>query len=302
MSSSKNHKSLFIPVALLALLVAGALFAIGLTGTVPAEAAPSGAIFTTLPDGSAVNANVQYTAKIEVYLDGGPPGNAPASAGGLDRDLYVFQITNPSGSILLSEDPSKCRIAEVSSDDVIVGLFAPSALATLTGAQEAAFGVSAANFATITDTYDHDDDSGTVERACQMDDDNLVLSEAFAGVSGQHDRNVDADHGAGTADDKSAVVLQMMPFFDTPNPGGVYKAWIVPLRTCINHATNIPGPDPSIVEALSESPDGACLRPNGRPANKCTPSGVQIGFKEDNGFMLLRTRSFRVWDAVTCVC
>ena len=34
MSSFKNHKSLFIPVALLALLVAGALFAFGLTGTV----------------------------------------------------------------------------------------------------------------------------------------------------------------------------------------------------------------------------------------------------------------------------
>jgi hypothetical protein len=31
-----------------------------------------GAIFTTLPDGSAVNANTQYTQKIEVYLDGGP--------------------------------------------------------------------------------------------------------------------------------------------------------------------------------------------------------------------------------------
>ena len=42
----------------------------------------SGAIFTTLVDGARVNANL-YEAKEDVYLDGGPPQNAPASAAGL---------------------------------------------------------------------------------------------------------------------------------------------------------------------------------------------------------------------------
>ena len=38
-----------------------------------------GAIFTTLPFGQAVNANLQYKRKIEVYLDGGPRGAAVPS-------------------------------------------------------------------------------------------------------------------------------------------------------------------------------------------------------------------------------
>ena len=38
--------------------------------------APSGAIFTTLPDGSAVNFNI-YDSKDDVYLDGGPGSGAP---------------------------------------------------------------------------------------------------------------------------------------------------------------------------------------------------------------------------------
>ena len=41
-----------------------------------------GAIFTTTPDGGIVNENVHYTAKKEVYLDGGPPPHAPAGAAG----------------------------------------------------------------------------------------------------------------------------------------------------------------------------------------------------------------------------
>jgi hypothetical protein len=86
-----------------------------------------GAIFTTTPDGSVVNANVQYTDKREVYLDGGPPPNAPQKAAGLPDDLYVFQITNPSGAVLLSMDPTKCRVVEV-KDDVIIKLVPPSEL------------------------------------------------------------------------------------------------------------------------------------------------------------------------------
>ena len=40
----------------------------------PASAdAPSGAIFTTLPNGSEVNFNI-YSSKDLVYLDGGPDG------------------------------------------------------------------------------------------------------------------------------------------------------------------------------------------------------------------------------------
>jgi hypothetical protein len=43
----------------------------------------------------------------------------------------------------------------------------------------------------------------------------------IAGASGRHDTNVDVDHGA-----NGAIVVQMMPYGTTPNPGGVYKAWV----------------------------------------------------------------------------
>src|SRR5262249_57903842 len=70
--------------------------------------APSGAIFTTLPDGSEVNFN-HYASKNLVYLDGGPGPDAPATAAGLDDGTYVFQVTSPSGKTLLSTDPARCR-------------------------------------------------------------------------------------------------------------------------------------------------------------------------------------------------
>src|SRR3954463_7991674 len=70
--------------------------------------APSGAIFTTLSDGSEVNLNI-FPSKEDVYLDGGPGPGAPQEAAGLDDGVYVFQITDPSGKVLLSQDPANCR-------------------------------------------------------------------------------------------------------------------------------------------------------------------------------------------------
>src|SRR5437899_3139516 len=67
----------------------------------------SGAIFTTLSDGSEVNANI-YSSKLEVYLDGGPGPGAPAQAASLPDGTYVFQVTDPSGKTLLSTDPAGC--------------------------------------------------------------------------------------------------------------------------------------------------------------------------------------------------
>ena len=76
--------------------------------SVPAHAQVKGAIFTTLPDGSAVNYNI-YASKFDVYLDGGPPPGAPSTAAGLPDGTYVFQVTDPSGKTLLSLDAGKCR-------------------------------------------------------------------------------------------------------------------------------------------------------------------------------------------------
>src|SRR6266487_4529168 len=58
----------------------------------PAAAdAPSGAIFTTVADGSEVNFNI-YPSKDAVYLDGGPGPGAPQGAAGLDVDHGALTV------------------------------------------------------------------------------------------------------------------------------------------------------------------------------------------------------------------
>jgi len=78
----------------------------------------SGAIFTTVSDGTAVNAN-QYSSKCAVYLNGGPGPNAPAKAAGLPDGDYYFQVTDPSGKTLLSTDAVANRKFHVSNGVII---------------------------------------------------------------------------------------------------------------------------------------------------------------------------------------
>jgi hypothetical protein len=124
--------------------------------------APSGAIFTTVADGSEVNYNI-YPSKEAVYLDGGPGPGAPQTAAGLDDGVYVFQVTDPSGKVLLSSDIAACRRITV-EDGIIIG---------------------------------------------------LVTDECGA----PHVIGNDIDH-------PPAKTVRLMPYDDTPNPGGEYKVWV----------------------------------------------------------------------------
>lgn len=96
-------------------LVAGAL-AGPMAGT--AGAALNGAIWTSLSDGTSVNANI-YDAKGDVYLNGGPQNCG--NGNGLPDGDYYFQVTNPSGGELLSTDAIKFRQVQV-VDGVIAGV------------------------------------------------------------------------------------------------------------------------------------------------------------------------------------
>jgi hypothetical protein len=128
------QKSAFLCALLLALIVAVALpLYAGGPGL-------SGAIFTTLPDGSEVNFNI-FSDKMDVYLDGGPPIGAPAGAAGLPgpgstvfgttiSGTYVFQVTSPSGKTLLSTDAAQCREFTVDVNGVINGVTGPCPHAT----------------------------------------------------------------------------------------------------------------------------------------------------------------------------
>ncbi len=150
----------------LALLLAGmaGLVAFALATRASAHA-PSGAIFTTLVDGTQVNEN-HFATKPDVYLDGGPGPGAPQGAAGLDDGDYVFQVTDPSGDTLLSTDKAGCRQFHVSAG-IITGVI------------------------------------------------------PFGGC--EHATGDDTDH-------PPAKTVQLIPFDDTPNPGGVYKVWIIELN------------------------------------------------------------------------
>ena len=89
-----------------------AAFGIGMNGAAFAQQV-SGAIFTTDQNSSYVNGNV-YDSMEEVYLNGGPRPNAPCTAAGLPSGDYYFQVTDPSGSQLLSSDAIEYRRTTVS--------------------------------------------------------------------------------------------------------------------------------------------------------------------------------------------
>lgn len=126
----------------------------------PALANVSGAIYTTLSDGSEVNFNI-YASKSDVYLNGGPGKGAGSNAPGLVPDgVYVFMVTSPDGQ-LLSTDIAECRKVQVTGG-LVVGA------------------------------------TGSCPHA-----------------------NGSLQAGGGTA-------VQLMPYADTPNPGGEYKAWLTP--------------------------------------------------------------------------
>jgi hypothetical protein len=85
-----------------------------ITGDATGAQAPlTGAIFTTDKNSSFVNANV-YDDLGAVYLNGGPRPNAPCTASGLPNGAYYFQVTDPSGKVLLSTDDVENRKVQVS--------------------------------------------------------------------------------------------------------------------------------------------------------------------------------------------
>jgi hypothetical protein len=194
-----------------------------------------GAIFTTTPNGSVVDENVHYDRKTDVYLDGGPPPRAPQRAAGLPDGDYVFQVTDPSGRVLLSEDPAKCRVFRV-ENGIIVAL----------------------RDKTDTGFADHSADD-----ECHVNDG----PAGEGGATGRHDTNVDIDHA-----DEGAVVVQLMPFLDTPNPGGVYEAWVIPLPTYLSNGGG-----------LETTPIPLCAH-DGRSPESCGDGAVRIGFRQDPGF------------------
>ena len=110
-----------------------AALALSLATSSAMAAQVTGAIFTTLPDGSAVNHNI-YDNKVDVYLNGGPVSpKAPCTAAGLPNGEYYFQVTDPSGRWLLSTDDIKLRKVRVEGGYIVEYLGTPGPGAHATG-------------------------------------------------------------------------------------------------------------------------------------------------------------------------
>lgn len=139
-----------------AILFAAALFAVASTSV---SAQLSGAIYTTNQTGTVVNGNI-YNTKGQVYLNGGPGPNAPCTAAGLPDGNYYFQVTNPSGSALLSTDPVSNRVV-------------------------------------------------------------IVTGGVITAHTGTHQTKNNGACGS--------KFVQLLPYADTPNPGGEYKVWMTPV-------------------------------------------------------------------------
>lgn len=133
---------------------------LAMTAASAATSAPqfTGAIFTSVADGTTVNANL-YDAKSDVYLNGGPQNR---HAAGLPDGTYYFQITDPNGGMLLSTDPVVCR---------------------------------------------------------QLS----VINGVVSGATGPACRHANGDFNNANG----STPVQMIPFLDTPNNGGEYKAFLV---------------------------------------------------------------------------
>jgi len=95
-----------------ALLVAAVVF--GFSSKAAAQV--NGAIYTTTVDGQAVNANL-YENREAVYLSGGPQNKN--GAGLSPEGRYYFQVTDPSGAVLLSTDLIECREVVVENGRIV---------------------------------------------------------------------------------------------------------------------------------------------------------------------------------------
>jgi len=181
------------PILAMALLAAAALLWVALLSpTASASPHVSGAIFTTLEDGTRVNANI-YDSKLDVYLDGGPGPNAPQTAAGLPDGNYYFQVTDPSGKTLLSSDAVKCREFRVEGGIIVEYL--------------------------------------GIGRQWTKNGNGLKDCWADGHGNGKHDTGYDVDHGA--------LTIQLMPYDNTPNKGGVYKAWATPVGNFVGDPEKI---------------------------------------------------------------
>ena len=98
------------------------------TGIFAAVAGPfGGAVYTTDPAGAAVNENT-FNGAGWVYINGGP--NNANSSGLPANEVFYFEVTDPSGRVLLSKDLAACRQVRTDANGRISGVLNDPACST----------------------------------------------------------------------------------------------------------------------------------------------------------------------------
>ncbi len=196
-----------------------AVSSIALMFSMSAFARLDGAIFTTTPLGDIVNENVRYESKEHVFLDGGPGQQAPRTAAALPEGLYYFQVTDPSGKCLLSStlESADTNGGTCFQDVKIKGKSAKNADAFY--AEPLACRL-----------FYFDGEGGVTF----MNDSVTITQEVkYRGQMITESIDIECRHQLGSEYldiDPSAMqdgeTIQLFPFANTSNSGGVYKAWV----------------------------------------------------------------------------
>ena len=195
-----------------------AISSLAMMFTAPALARLDGAIFTTTPDGGIVNENVHYESKPEVFLDGGPGPQAPSTAAALPEGLYYFQVTDPSGKCLLSSMPDSAdsKGGTCEGDQKVKGPKTSGFKAEPLDCRLFEFdGHGAVSFLNDVVMIPNPAkgknalDTPYVEYECTH-----YLGSEYLEAMGLDTTTPDGE------------TVGLFPYADTPNPGGVYKAWV----------------------------------------------------------------------------
>ena len=104
---------------------------------VMAAAALNGAIYTTDSAGNHVNENI-YQVPADVYVNGGP--NNANSQGLPPNEVFYYEVTDPSGRTLLSNDPANCRQVRTDANGRVSGVYTGDGCSHSVGTVDAANG------------------------------------------------------------------------------------------------------------------------------------------------------------------
>ena len=108
-------------------LVAGSSTALLFTTVFAALSGFGGAAYTTDSAGAAVNENT-FNGAGSVYINGGP--NNTNASGLPANETFYFEVTDPSGRILLSKDLAACRQVTTDGNGRISGVLGDAACTT----------------------------------------------------------------------------------------------------------------------------------------------------------------------------